>query len=52
MLTASLLDGDKQLASLELRAKSFISGTAGYSGKGKVEIDGKKYSVALSLIEV
>jgi hypothetical protein len=52
MLTAMILDDDKELGKFELKPKSFIAGAGGYASKSKVEIDGKTYSVTLSLIEI
>jgi len=51
-LTVSILEDDKPVGTLELKAKPFISGAAGYASKGRVEIDGKKYSFTLSMIEI
>lgn len=52
LLTAVILEDEKPLATFELKARSFIAGAGGYNAKGKVDINGKKYSLTLSLIEV
>jgi hypothetical protein len=52
MLSVSILEDDEPVATFELRPKPFISGAAGYASKGRVEIDGKKYSLTLSMIEI
>ncbi len=52
LLTAVILENEKPLATLELKAKSFIAGAGGYNARGRVDIDGKKYSVTMSLIEI
>jgi hypothetical protein len=52
MLTATISEDEKQVANFELKAKPFLAGVEGYAGKSRVEIDGKKYSVTLSMIQI
>ena len=40
------------LVTLELETKTFSTGSRGYRGQGKVQMDGKKYQVAVQAVEI
>ncbi len=42
----------KSLAKLVANEKTFSSGSKGFFGQGKIEIDGKRYQAQVQLVEI
>jgi hypothetical protein len=45
-------DDGKPIATLTASPKDFKTGSRGYHGQGKLEIDGKRYQVQIQLVEI
>ena len=54
MLTATIrgFDTGSVIACLMVHPKEFSTGSRGYYGQDKVEIDGKRYQVSIQLVEI
>lgn len=52
-IVAELKDEEgKSLATFNLPAKVFKTGSRGFYANGKVEIDGKRYQIQIQLVEI
>lgn len=51
IVTEMKVDG-KLIGALTANAKEFKTGSRGFYGQGKIEIDGKRYQVQIQLIEI
>ena len=45
-------DDGKVLATMTASPKEFKTGSRGFHGQGKIEIDGKRYQVQIQLVEI
>lgn len=45
-------DGQTTLISLPVMAKEFKTGSRGFYANGRVEIDGKRYTLQVQLVEI
>lgn len=52
MKAAIRSDMGETLATLELDTKTFSTGSRGYRGQGKVQMDGKRYQVQVQAVEI
>ena len=48
---AEVIAASKVICGTEAAARTFSTGSRGYYGSGKVEINGKKYQCSVSLVE-
>lgn len=51
IVTEMKVDG-KLIGTLNANAKEFKTGSRGFYGQGKIEIDGKRYQVQIQLVEI
>jgi hypothetical protein len=51
IVTEIKVDG-KLIGTLSANAKEFKTGSRGFYGQGKIEIDGKRYQVQIQLVEI
>ena len=51
IVTEMKVDG-KLIGTLAANAKEFKTGSRGFYGQGKIEIDGKRYQVQIQLVEI
>jgi hypothetical protein len=51
IVTEMKVDG-KLIGTLSANAKEFKTGSRGFYGQGKIEIDGKRYQVQIQLVEI
>lgn len=51
IVTEMKVDG-KLVGTLSANAKAFKTGSRGFYGQGKIEIDGKRYQVQIQLVEI
>lgn len=53
VIDALLKDQDgNTLAKIVANEKTFATGSRGFHGQGKIEIDGKRYQVQVQLVEI
>lgn len=52
IITAELKTEGKLIAALTAHPKEFKTGSRGFHGQGKIEIDGKRYQVQIQLVEI
>ncbi len=45
-------DEGKVIGTMTANAKDFKTGSRGFHGQGKIEIDGKRYQVQLQFVEI
>jgi hypothetical protein len=45
-------DNGNTLAKIVANEKTFATGSRGFHGQGKIEIDGKRYQVQVQLVEI
>lgn len=51
IVTEMKVDG-KLIGTLSANAKEFKTGSRGFYGQGKIEIEGKRYQVQIQLVEI
>jgi hypothetical protein len=52
MLSIEIKENDKVVAMLSALEKTFKTGSRGYFGMGKIEINGKRYQVQVQMVEI
>jgi hypothetical protein len=52
VITTELKIEGKAIATLIANPKDFKTGSRGFHGQGKIEIDGKRYQVQIQLVEI
>ncbi|MBM3128428.1 MAG: hypothetical protein FJ009_07290 [Chloroflexi bacterium] len=52
IITAELKTEGKLIAALTANPKEFKTGSRGFHGQGKIEIEGKRYQVQIQLVEI
>jgi len=52
VITAELKTEGKLIATLTANPKEFKTGSRGFHGQGKIEIEGKRYQVQIQLVEI
>lgn len=52
MLSIEIKENDKVVAMLAAQEKTFKTGSRGYFGMGKIEINGKRYQVQVQMVEI
>ncbi len=52
IITAELKTEGKLIATLIANPKEFKTGSRGFHGQGKIEIDGRRYQVQVQLVEI
>ena len=52
MITIDIKENDKVVAVLQTPEKAFKTGSKGYFGMGKIEINGKRYQVQVQMVEI
>ena len=52
VITTELKIEGKLIATLTANPKEFKTGSRGFHGQGKIEIEGKRYQVQIQLVEI
>lgn len=52
VIIAELKSDDKMIGVLTVSPKDFKTGSRGFYGQSKIEIDGKRYQVQVQLVEI
>ena len=52
IITVELKVGDKVVGMLVANEKNFKTGSRGFHGQGKIEIEGKRYQTQVQLVEI
>jgi hypothetical protein len=52
VITTELKTDGKVICTLTATPKEFKTGSRGFYGQGKIEIDGKRYQVQIQLVEI
>ena len=52
VITVELKIDGKVIATLTANEKQFKTGSRGFHGQGKIEIDGKRYQTQVQLVEI
>ncbi len=52
MIVIDIKENDKVVAMMQAPEKVFKTGSKGYFGMGKIEINGKRYQVQVQMVEI
>jgi hypothetical protein len=52
VIFVKLINENEELGTIELKEKIFKTGSKGYHGFGKIDINGKKHQINFMLIEI
>ncbi len=52
VIIAELKMDDKVISTIVANPKDFKTGSRGFHGQGKIELDGKRYQVQVQLVEI
>jgi len=52
MIVIDIKENDKVVAMVQAPEKVFKTGSKGYFGMGKIEINGKRYQVQVQMVEI